>query len=152
MAPRRGRPRKVIQTKKDQAAPQSLQAMLSRREVWIGLGTVAILLLGAFAASRNRRMLEVPSPTATVSMAPSATAAVSPAAQGKVEAPVKAGVKKLADTFGEYTVIAANGDNFWRISKRTCGTGIYYLSIKEQNGYNDRALQPGDTIVVYCTY
>jgi hypothetical protein len=41
-----------------------------------------------------------------------------------------------------------NNDSYWKISKRHCGTGIYYLSIKEQNG--GKALFQGDTVVVTC--
>lgn len=120
--------------------------------MWVGLGAVALVLLSLLAASKKQSEVTSPSPTvskaADVNVSPKATSS----AKGEAEAPAKSGVKKLADTFGEYEVIALNNDNFWKISKRTCGTGIYYLSIKENNGYQDRALQPGDTIVVYCTY
>lgn len=39
-------------------------------------------------------------------------------------------------------------DSYWKISKRTCGTGKYYLSIQDQNG--GKALYFGDTVTVSC--
>lgn len=41
-----------------------------------------------------------------------------------------------------------NNDSYWKISKRVCGTGKYYLSIQSQNG--SKALHRGDTVTVSC--
>ncbi len=59
-------------------------------------------------------------------------------------------VKELPNTQGDtfYTVRAH--DNFWKISKLMCGTGVYYLSIKQYNGYQNRTLRPGDVLTIVC--
>lgn len=41
-----------------------------------------------------------------------------------------------------------NNDSYWKISKRVCGTGKYYLSISSQN--NGKALYQGERVKVYC--
>ena len=46
------------------------------------------------------------------------------------------------------TQVQAN-DNYWKISKRVCGDGKFYLSIQSQNG--GKALRQGDSVVVNCT-
>ena len=40
-------------------------------------------------------------------------------------------------------------DSYWKISKRVCGTGKYYLSVQNQNG--GKALYGGDTVIVTCS-
>ncbi len=65
-------------------------------------------------------------------------------------APMLAQIKKLADTSGDITVVAQPNDTFWQISKRMCGDGRYFRTIESLNGYQNRHLQPGDMIVVYC--
>lgn len=42
-----------------------------------------------------------------------------------------------------------NNDSYWKISKRVCGTGINYLSVRDQN--NGKALYKGDFVTVNCT-
>ena len=42
-----------------------------------------------------------------------------------------------------------NNDSYWKISKRTCGTGKYYLSVKDQNG--GKALYKDDFVTVDCS-
>jgi hypothetical protein len=41
-----------------------------------------------------------------------------------------------------------NNDSYWKITKRVCGNGKYYLSVKDQNG--GKALYLGDTVSVAC--
>lgn len=41
-----------------------------------------------------------------------------------------------------------SNDNYWKISKRVCGDGKYYLSIQSQNG--GKALYTGDTVTASC--
>lgn len=41
-----------------------------------------------------------------------------------------------------------NNDSYWKISKRYCGSGKYYLSILDQN--NGKALYKGDFAIVNC--
>jgi hypothetical protein len=40
-------------------------------------------------------------------------------------------------------------DSYWKISKRVCGSGRFYLSIQEQNG--GKPLHGGDSVTVNCT-
>ena len=42
-----------------------------------------------------------------------------------------------------------NNDSYWKISKRVCGEGKYYLSIQAQNG--GKALYEGDSVTVNCS-
>lgn len=42
-----------------------------------------------------------------------------------------------------------NNDSYWKITKRICGSGKYYLSIRDQN--NGKALYKGDIVTVKCT-
>lgn len=42
-----------------------------------------------------------------------------------------------------------NNDSYWKITKRTCGTGKYYLSVKEQN--ESKALYKDDFVIVDCS-
>lgn len=45
------------------------------------------------------------------------------------------------------TTVLAN-DNYWKITKRVCGEGNNYLSVKEQN--EGKALHEGDTVTINC--
>lgn len=47
------------------------------------------------------------------------------------------------------TAVVIKNDSYWKISKRICGEGRFYLSISEQN--NSKALFEGDTIEANCT-
>lgn len=40
------------------------------------------------------------------------------------------------------------GDSYWRISKRVCGSGKYYLLIQELNG--GKPLHQGDLVKISC--
>lgn len=46
------------------------------------------------------------------------------------------------------TVEVLNNDSYWKISKRVCGTGKNYLSIREIN--NAKPLLKGDAVRVSC--
>lgn len=47
------------------------------------------------------------------------------------------------------SVEVLNNDSYWKITKRICGSGKYYLSIRDQN--NGKALYKGDTVTIKCT-
>ena len=47
------------------------------------------------------------------------------------------------------TAVVIKNDSYWKISKRICGEGRFYISISEQN--NSKALFEGDTIEANCT-
>lgn len=63
---------------------------------------------------------------------------------------VRQQVTKLADTAATTEVLVENGDNFWKISKRICGTGTYANAIKAANGYQNKTLKPGAYVNVAC--
>lgn len=44
-------------------------------------------------------------------------------------------------------------DNFWKITERACGTGVYYLSVQQRNGYGpEQSLHVGDIVTVECMF
>lgn len=49
--------------------------------------------------------------------------------------------------------IVRENDNFWRITERACGTGVYYLSVQQRNGYGpEQSLHTGDVVTVECIF
>lgn len=46
-------------------------------------------------------------------------------------------------------VVVINNDSYWKISKRACGSGQYYLSIQAQN--NSKPLFKGDLVIANCS-
>lgn len=60
-----------------------------------------------------------------------------------IKEPLEKGIQK---TSGE-TVL--NNDSYWKISKRHCGTGKFYLSIRDQNG--GKPLYKEDFVEVSCS-
>ena len=52
-----------------------------------------------------------------------------------------------AKSTNDKTIVMDN-DSYWKITKRTCGEGNNYLSIKDQN--SGKALYEGDTVTVNC--
>lgn len=66
------------------------------------------------------------------------------------QAPTPTRVKNVAVMGIESNRVGViNNDSYWKISKRTCGTGKYYLSIQSQN--NGRPLYKGDFVTVDCS-
>lgn len=58
--------------------------------------------------------------------------------------------KKAAEpTSIKNEALVQNNDSYWKISKRLCGTGKFYLSVKDQN--NNKPLHKGDFVSVSCT-
>lgn len=47
------------------------------------------------------------------------------------------------------TIEVINNDSYWKISKRVCGTGKYYLSIQAQN--SGKALYKGENATADCS-
>jgi|SRR3989344_7230358 len=64
--------------------------------------------------------------------------------------PTKSSGKKSVEqkSTDESKVKVINNDSYWKISKRICGTGKYYLSIRDQN--LGKALFLGDEVKVNC--
>lgn len=122
-----------------------LEELLKKSEFWIGLGVVALftgIAGGMFLGNRYPRNLtrKVNTPKITVSNHPTPSVTKTPAKKLKQ-------ITRLADTAGSYIVV--EGDNFWKISKKVCGTGKYFLSIQAQNNAQD--LHAGNQLVVNCS-
>ena len=70
-----------------------------------------------------------------------------------IQKPVTEQPNKVTITEPEKPVVVEeeiiNNDSYWKISKRVCGTGKYYLSVRDQN--NSKALYKGETVTVTCT-
>lgn len=122
---------------------KKVDSLKGTREVWLGVGIIImILVFGLFMLTQrySRRMNQsnTPSPTSIPSNTPtSSDTTITPT---------------TADLQSHQEVVQPN-DNFWKISKRVCGTGAYYLSIQQANGYgNNRSLHEGDTVTVRCSY
>lgn len=113
--------------------------LLATPEVWIGIVIVVscVLLLVYSLLRIEQKKQTVESNPAT----PTVTAPIS-------SAPTQAANEK------ETTIVVQPNDNFWKISNRICGTGVYYLSIQAANGYDTglRSLHEGDSIKVKCSY
>lgn len=69
-----------------------------------------------------------------------------PAKQAVIVSPVKE--NQIASINSEISGTVEKNDNYWTISKRYCGTGIYYLSIQEKNNF--KPLYEGDPVTVIC--
>lgn len=80
--------------------------------------------------------------TAAVKTKPTATPTQAPTPTPKVKKVVVMGIESNR-------VKVLNNDSYWKITKRTCGTGKYYLSVKEQN--EGKALYENDFVIVDCS-
>ena len=145
-------------------APVSKEAVIlyfKKPEMWVGL-SVLLVIVGFSLYSVGSRVLNSPAMQTGMVDSQAAKTVVSPTVMAieKESSPAVETVQKeqpkvtrLANTSGLYSEVAYKGDNFWKISKRVCGTGMYYEAIKAYNGYNEyRALQPGDVVTVVCSF
>lgn len=69
-----------------------------------------------------------------------------PVKEVKIVSPVKP--NQIASINSEIAGKVERNDNYWTISKRYCGTGVYYLSIQDKNNY--KPLYEGDPVTVIC--
>ena len=136
---------------------ETIMSSIKKKEFIIGLLSVLLVITALASAfykapiDKNQKTLaenksKIISPVATVQ---ESKKTISPSLVPTINK-IKE-IKQLADTSGTYSEVVRNGDNFWKISKRVCGNGRYYLSIQATNGYLNRSLQPGDIISVDCT-
>lgn len=150
----------MVKTKKiASVSKEAVASYFKKPEMWVGLSVLLVLVgFGLYSVGRqlvnsNTQKGQIDEQAATTVVSPTIMVIdteATPTASLPKEQPK---VTRLANTSGFYTEIAYKGDNFWKISKRVCGTGIYYEAIKAYNGYNEyRALQPGDAVVVVCSY
>lgn len=45
--------------------------------------------------------------------------------------------------------VIVKGDSYWKIAKRNCGSGKYYLTIQNLN--KSKPLQAGDSVLINCS-
>lgn len=64
----------------------------------------------------------------------------------KIASPSQASKIASAENPIQGTVI--KNDSYWKISKRYCGTGEYYLTIQDKNNF--KALYENDSVTVIC--
>lgn len=57
-------------------------------------------------------------------------------------------VEKIASAENPIQGTVIKNDSYWKISKRYCGTGEFYLSIQEMNNF--KALYENDSVTVVC--
>lgn len=133
-----------------------VESLLKKSRVWVGLAIVLLILGGGIYfinnSSKEKENSQIvnlvsPEPTAVettqVSASPIASASPKPVVMAKK-------VKTLADTNGKIELTVQEGDSFWKISEKICGNGKYFLDIQSSLGYSDRAIHPGDKLVVTC--
>ncbi len=147
-----------------QVQKESLSKMTRDKNFIVGFGVLAVLLFAlGFGLTRSSQFLnqneaDVKNPLAEkLNTVENENTTITPtlsvtdlSGQDTVSTSSANVIKELPNTAGfTYHTVSAN-ENFWKISKRVCGSGIYYLSIKQYNGYQHRTLRPGDVITVVC--
>ena len=149
----------MAKTKITKVSQETLKQYLKKPEMWVGLFVlVALFTFGIYSVSskvvavlhaQKKQPVVIAQTSDEVVQKTEEEKLASSSAMAKEEQPK---VTRLADTSGAYEEVVQKGDSFWRISKRVCGSGIYYESIKAQNGYSEyQALQPGDVVIVNCS-
>lgn len=134
-------------TKKQQNA--QLFKSMKTTEFWIGLFIVAVFagVVGGFFNRKVKNNLggittrQVISPSVQPTVENKPTTTVTKNSNHEIKK-----ITHLANTAGAY--IAVEGDNYYRISKKVCGTGKFYLSIQAKN--NDKPLHPGTEVIAEC--
>ena len=130
---------------------QIIVQYLKKPEFWLGFSTllVAALILGVNIANRI-----APHPKEATKTTTSVGATITSIEERTPKpTPTSALTKiaQLANTSGEATALVVEGDSFWRISVRMCGTGVFYRSIQAYNGYTDAdKLHSGETVRIVC--
>ena len=142
---------------KKQSDSRRVSYLLRKPETMIGL--VLFLIAGAVllqAFNRNTstalEVLVSPVPMAVLGeqspIAEPAAAATNQPGVATIDS--LENVNVLANTSSSMTVIAREGDTFWKLARIHCGSGTAAAVLKKANGYALKHLQPGDKISVVC--
>jgi len=125
-----------------------LETLLKKNEFWIGLGVVAVVagVAGGLLFGGNQKGNIADSGAVAPTLTPVIKSQPTAFIAKKTPSNNLKKITKLADTAGSYIVL--EGDNYWKISKKVCGTGKYFLSIRAQNNAQD--LHAGDQLVAEC--
>lgn len=141
----------LLQIPSDKELNFEVKSLLGKSRVWVGL-TIVLLVLGAGMYFKNANSKSNNSGQTVDLVSPQPTAVSQVVNKVNVEKPTAA-VKKvatLADTNGKVELTVQEGDSFWKISEKACGTGRYFLDIQSDLGYSNRAIHAGDKLIVQC--
>ena len=130
---------------------REFQKAFKKPEFWIGLITVVVLIgVVLFAGMNQLKKMVATKITEEQIVSPVPLTKTKTQSLPTPSVALSNQIKKLADTSGVITTITLANDNFWNISVRMCGTGAYYKTIQSMNGYEQKSLQRGDIITIYC--
>jgi len=140
-------------SKKDE---QNLKELIKKPELYLGIATLVIVSIFILKATYKpiARVAKIvptiiaikPTPSIVPTKVVVAKQIITPTIA--IKKSIKQ-IKKFADT-GVSQIQVKEGDNFWKIAEKVCGNGIFGEEIQAQNGYKERKLQPGDSLVVSC--
>ena len=120
---------------------KKIKELVKKPELYLGI--VTLIVIGIFAVKTvYKPVTSTHNPTKAVTTKQVITPKV------EVKKTIKQ-VTKFADT-GIQSILVKEGDSFWKIAKKECGNGNRAESIKQENGYGEESLQPGDKIAVSC--
>ena len=131
---------------------KTMQELVRKPELYLGMATLivfSIFIVKAVykPAMKNQTAQSISvTPTLTPTKAVTAKQVITP--KTEVKKTIKQ-VTKFADT-GIQSILVVEGDSYWKIAEKTCGNGVIAESIKQENGYGEESLQPGDRVVVSC--
>lgn len=135
------------QTKAPVMSP--LAHLFMEKDTWIGLGVIilffAVVLISvkSYVKTHNTQSVIYKLVSSSSTKKPS-TIKENAVQQVKPSATPTPSVKR--ETVRE-------NDNFWKITERACGTGVYYLSVQQRNGYGpEQSLHVGDVVTVECMF
>jgi len=136
---------------------KNITELIKKPELYLGIATLIVMGTFVVRATYNpvAKIAERIIPTITTmpspTISPTNTVIVvkpSIAPTGEAKKNIKK-VTKFADT-GTIKLYVKEGDNFWTIAEQVCGNGVLADSLKEQNGYGEESLQPGDMLTISC--
>ena len=128
---------------------KNISELSKKPELWIGVVTILVIAVvsGSFILNNlKKRTLTKNSETQELFLDEMDTEKDNSIADVAKPTNEKATITKLADTNGEY--IVQNGDNYWKISEKVCGSGKYFESISAENNFIK--LHAGDVIIINC--
>ena len=135
----------------NQKIAKEISRLAKKPEMWIGIAVMVILVVFGITLivknikrNKNSQLTNKNIISPIISITPSAT----PSAALKKDNKLQNIVKKLADTAGEFTYQVVDGDSYWKISEKTCGTGKYFETIQQLNRNKD--LQSNDSVQIVC--
>lgn len=126
---------------------REISSLAKRKEMIVGAITLLIVVVlfaqsGMIKLNKNK----IPAPikeTSSTFITPNPFATTKPTLGKEISE-----VKNLSNTSSDIYEIVRNGDSYWRIAKRVCGTGKIYMLLSEYN--NSKPLFKDDLVKVSC--